>query len=145
MVSFFAEVKFSDFGQKPWTIIRRFYRNRGDYLLMCYEAEIASFCSQCNYIASSVYNYVTFVINLSFNSLPLLVFPQYSCWGMILSPPGAAEKYGLAVGDHATSENIVPCWECRHCKSGRYNLCLPHDVYGWRTRTQGLQTIATGS
>ena len=36
MVSFFAKSKFSDFGQKPWTIIRRFYRNRGDFLWSFY-------------------------------------------------------------------------------------------------------------
>jgi threonine dehydrogenase-like Zn-dependent dehydrogenase len=37
--------------------------------------------------------------------------------------PGAGEKYGLEVGDHAISENIVPCWECRYCKRGNYNMC----------------------
>ena len=36
---------------------------------------------------------------------------------------GAAKKYGLTVGDHAISENIVPCWECRYCKHGSYNMC----------------------
>jgi len=33
---------------------------------------------------------------------------------------GAAEKYGLALGDWAISEQIVPCWECRFCKRGQY-------------------------
>ena len=37
--------------------------------------------------------------------------------------PGAAEKYGLEVGDHAIAEQIVPCWECRYCKRGSYNMC----------------------
>ena len=44
---FLPKSKFSDFGQKQWTIIRRFYRNRGDFLRFlllhsgrCYEAEI---------------------------------------------------------------------------------------------------------
>ena len=32
MVSFFADVKFSDFGQKPWTIVRRFDQNFGHSL-----------------------------------------------------------------------------------------------------------------
>ena len=36
MVSFLADVKISDFGQKPWTIIRRFCRNRGDFLRSFY-------------------------------------------------------------------------------------------------------------
>ena len=33
---FWPKSKFSDFGQKPWTIIRRFYRNRGDFLRSFY-------------------------------------------------------------------------------------------------------------
>jgi threonine dehydrogenase-like Zn-dependent dehydrogenase len=50
---------------------------------------------------------------------------------------GAAEEYGLAVGDRAISEQIVPCWSCRYCKRGQYHLCLPHDIYGFRSRTPG--------
>ena len=48
MVLFLAEV----FGQKPWTIIRRFYRNRGDSLRSFYSTvegamklKFAPFCS----------------------------------------------------------------------------------------------------
>src|SRR5512139_715193 len=52
--------------------------------------------------------------------------------------PGAAEKYGLALGDLAISEQIVPCWECRFCKRGQYWMCDgKHDVYGFRQRTPG--------
>lgn len=52
--------------------------------------------------------------------------------------PGAAEKYGLALGDWAISEQIVPCWECRFCKRGQYWMCdRKHDVYGFRQRTPG--------
>ncbi len=50
---------------------------------------------------------------------------------------GAREKYGLEVGDHAVSENIVPCWNCRYCRNGQYWLCAVHDIYGFRRRTQG--------
>jgi erythritol/L-threitol dehydrogenase len=50
---------------------------------------------------------------------------------------GASEKYGLQIGDRAISEQIVPCWECRYCKRGQYHLCLPHDIYGFRSRTPG--------
>lgn len=50
----------------------------------------------------------------------------------------AAEKYGLAVGDWAISEQIVPCWECRFCRRGQYWMCDgKHDVYGFRQRTPG--------
>lgn len=51
---------------------------------------------------------------------------------------GAAQKYGLALGDMAISEQIVPCWECRFCKRGQYWMCdRKHDVYGFRQRTPG--------
>lgn len=51
---------------------------------------------------------------------------------------GAAEKYDLAIGDLAVSEQIVPCWECRFCKRGQYWMCDgKHDVYGFRQRTRG--------
>ena len=45
---------------------------------------------------------------------------------------GAAEKYGLKVGDHAVSEQIVPCWQCRFCKHGQYWMCQKHDIYGFK-------------
>ena len=51
MVSFFAEVKFFRFWPKTMAI-RRFYRNRGDYLLSFYSTvegamklKFGSFCS----------------------------------------------------------------------------------------------------
>jgi len=50
---------------------------------------------------------------------------------------GAGERHGLALGDRAISEQIVPCWECRYCKRGQYHLCLIHDIYGFRTATPG--------
>ncbi|AJY48102.1 alcohol dehydrogenase catalytic domain-containing protein [Martelella endophytica] len=50
---------------------------------------------------------------------------------------GAGEKYGLAVGDHAVSEQIVPCGTCRYCRSGHYWMCQPHDIYGFHHATQG--------
>jgi len=50
---------------------------------------------------------------------------------------GAAEKYGLSLGDLAISEQIVPCWECRFCRRGQYWMCQFTDVYGFRQRTFG--------
>jgi threonine dehydrogenase-like Zn-dependent dehydrogenase len=45
---------------------------------------------------------------------------------------GAGEKYGLAIGDLAISEQIVPCGECRFCQRGEYWMCQFGDVYGFR-------------
>jgi threonine dehydrogenase-like Zn-dependent dehydrogenase len=51
---------------------------------------------------------------------------------------GAAQKYGLALGDLALSEAMVPCWKCRFCLRGQYWMCdAKHDVYGFRQRTRG--------
>lgn len=50
---------------------------------------------------------------------------------------GAAAKYGLAIGDQAISEQIVPCWDCMYCQRGMYWLCKVHDVYGFRQRAPG--------
>ncbi|MBC7237678.1 MAG: alcohol dehydrogenase catalytic domain-containing protein [Chloroflexi bacterium] len=51
---------------------------------------------------------------------------------------GAAEKYGLSLGDRVVSEQIVPCWQCRFCKRGQYWMCQVHDIYGFkRERAEG--------
>jgi len=50
---------------------------------------------------------------------------------------GAGEKYGLAIGDHAISEQITPCWNCRFCNRGQYWMCQVHDVYGFRQTAFG--------
>ena len=67
------------------------------------------------------------------------VIPGHEFVGEVVAlGPGAGEKYGLALGDMATSEQIVPCWECRFCKRGQYWMCdRKHDVYGFRQRTFG--------
>ena len=49
----------------------------------------------------------------------------------------AAARWGVTVGDRVTSEQIVPCWECRYCRRGQYWMCAPHDIYGFKRRTPG--------
>ncbi len=44
---------------------------------------------------------------------------------------------GLALGDRAVSEQIVPCGTCRYCMRGQYWMCRQNDIYGFRRRTQG--------
>lgn len=41
------------------------------------------------------------------------------------------------VGDRIISEQIVPCGECRYCREGKYWLCDPHDVYGFKNYLNG--------
>lgn len=50
---------------------------------------------------------------------------------------GSAEEYGLAIGDMAVSEQIIPCGECRYCATGKYWLCLRHEIYGFRQFAPG--------
>ncbi|CCN50139.1 putative Alcohol dehydrogenase zinc-binding domain protein [Vibrio nigripulchritudo MADA3029] len=47
------------------------------------------------------------------------------------------EVEGFAVGDRVISEQIVPCWDCRFCKSGQYWMCQKHDVYGFQNNVNG--------
>jgi 2-desacetyl-2-hydroxyethyl bacteriochlorophyllide A dehydrogenase len=50
---------------------------------------------------------------------------------------GAAEKYGLKVGDRAVSEQIIPCWGCRFCRTGKYWMCQVHNIYGFKKAAFG--------
>ena len=70
------------------------------------------------------------------------VVPGHEFVGEVVSlGEGAGEKYGLALGDMAVSEQIVPCWECRFCRNGQYWMCQQHDVYGFRQRTPGAMAV----
>lgn len=66
------------------------------------------------------------------------VIPGHEFVGEVVAlGTGAAEKYGLAIGDLAVSEQIVPCWQCRFCRRGQYWMCQYGDVYGFRQRAAG--------
>jgi len=49
----------------------------------------------------------------------------------------AADRWGVQVGDRVTSEQIVPCWQCRYCRRGQYWMCQQNDVYGFHQRCHG--------
>jgi threonine dehydrogenase-like Zn-dependent dehydrogenase len=67
------------------------------------------------------------------------VIPGHEFVGQVVAlGEGAAEKHGLALGDMAVSEQIVPCWECRFCRRGQYWMCQQHDIYGFiKDRAEG--------
>lgn len=44
---------------------------------------------------------------------------------------------GYQTGERLAADQIVPCGECRFCKSGRYSLCAPHDVFGFKNHLNG--------
>lgn len=61
------------------------------------------------------------------------VIPGHEFVGEVVAlGPGAADKYALALGELAVSEQIVPCWSCRFCRRGQYWMCRDGDVYGFR-------------
>lgn len=63
------------------------------------------------------------------------VIPGHEFIGKIVEL-GAAVK-DFKVGDRIISEQIVPCWECRFCKSGNYWMCEKHDLYGFQYNVHG--------
>lgn len=41
------------------------------------------------------------------------------------------------IGERITADQIVPCGECRFCKTGRYSVCRNHDVFGFKSKLNG--------
>ncbi|MCM1136591.1 MAG: alcohol dehydrogenase catalytic domain-containing protein [Clostridium sp.] len=41
------------------------------------------------------------------------------------------------LGERITADQIVPCGQCRFCKSGRYWMCQPHSIFGFQTGNNG--------
>lgn len=37
----------------------------------------------------------------------------------------------IAVGDRLAADQIVPCGECRFCRTGKYWMCQPHHIFGF--------------
>ncbi len=50
---------------------------------------------------------------------------------------GASEKHKIEIGDMAIAEQILPCWECRYCRTGHYWMCQVNTVYGFRKPYHG--------
>jgi len=61
------------------------------------------------------------------------VIPGHEFVGEVVAlGEGAGEKYGLEIGDKAVAEQILPCWECRFCKTGKYWMCERNYVFGFQ-------------
>ncbi len=66
------------------------------------------------------------------------VTPGHELIGTVVAlGEGAGETHDLKVGDRAISEQIVPCWKCRYCRTGKYWLCEVNDIYGFHQHSQG--------
>jgi len=61
------------------------------------------------------------------------VIPGHEFIGEVVAlGEGAKEKFGLEIGDKAVAEQILPCWECRFCKTGKYWMCERNYVFGFQ-------------
>jgi len=40
-------------------------------------------------------------------------------------------------GDRVAPDQIVPCGECRFCKTGKYWMCQPHEIFGFLSHLNG--------
>jgi 2-desacetyl-2-hydroxyethyl bacteriochlorophyllide A dehydrogenase len=67
------------------------------------------------------------------------VIPGHEFVGQIVEIGTEAKaKRGLAIGDRVVVEQIVPCGECRFCKSGKYWMCnTGHDIIGFKSHLNG--------
>jgi len=64
--------------------------------------------------------------------LPSPVVSGHEFYGSVAAVgAAAAERTGLAEGDFATVEQIIPCGECRFCKRGQYWMCERHAIHGF--------------
>jgi L-iditol 2-dehydrogenase len=63
----------------------------------------------------------------------LPVTPGHEFFGTVVElGEGAAEKWGLKIGDKAIAEQIYPCDRCRFCQRGQYWMCEVHNIYGFQ-------------
>ena len=62
------------------------------------------------------------------------VIPGHEFFGVVAEVGegtlGHAGKF--TVGERVIAEQIVPCWNCRYCHSGKYWMCEVHDIYGFQ-------------
>ena len=72
--------------------------------------------------------------NPSYIKAPMI--PGHEFIGNIVEM-GSKVKGEFNIGDRVISEQIVPCWECKFCKTGRHWMCQKHDVYGFQNNVNG--------
>ncbi len=45
----------------------------------------------------------------------------------------AKKKWKVDLGDWIIPEQLIPCWECRFCKTGLPYMCQVHNLYGFQS------------
>ena len=62
--------------------------------------------------------------------------PEHEFVGVIAAK-GERAAPEFSIGERVCVEQIVPCGACRYCRDGRYWLCAPHDVFGFKRSLNG--------
>src|SRR5258708_3480069 len=62
------------------------------------------------------------------------VIPGHEFYGVVaeVGDGGHGRNGKFSVGERVIAEQIVPCWDCRYCRSGEYWMCEVHDIYGFQ-------------
>ena len=61
------------------------------------------------------------------------VIPGHEFYGFVDElGEGAAERFGVKLGDRVIAEQIVPCDRCRYCRTGSYWMCEVHNIFGFQ-------------
>jgi L-iditol 2-dehydrogenase len=61
--------------------------------------------------------------------------PGHEFLGLIIDKGKNVTAYEL--GERICADQIIPCGECRFCKSGKYWMCQTHDIFGFRNVCNG--------
>lgn len=61
--------------------------------------------------------------------------PGHEFLGTVAATGGNVKGY--AIGERITAEQIIPCGECRYCRSGKYWMCQPNSVFGFQKLNNG--------
>jgi L-iditol 2-dehydrogenase len=61
--------------------------------------------------------------------------PGHEFLGTIVEKGANVTEYAL--GDRITADQIVPCGNCRFCKSGRYWMCQTRNIFGFQNTNNG--------
>ncbi|MDR2617845.1 MAG: alcohol dehydrogenase catalytic domain-containing protein [Treponema sp.] len=61
--------------------------------------------------------------------------PGHEFLGTVAAVGSSVKAY--STGDRLTADQIVPCGECRFCKSGRYWMCQTHEIFGFFSNLNG--------
>ncbi len=61
--------------------------------------------------------------------------PGHEFLGVVVETGSNVTEY--KIGDRIIADQIVPCGNCKFCKTGRYWMCQPHATFGFQKENNG--------